>query len=188
MEAYAFSACHGAPIRQPGAYFATLIGKQFPVNVRHPVFRPFPLSFTPAVVQHYELEFTPLAYSSPTVVSYSSDKWGAVSEMFWNTALVFFYEQHLTWVQNTYGRGPKDRDNWPPLIRFAWLLRNAAVHHHGKINLTDPKVPPISWHHLKYDHTNAGTKVFGDVMSLADMLIFLVEMSDELDRLGCPHP
>jgi len=188
MEVYAFSACQGAPIKPPGRYFATLISKQFSVNVRHAVFLPFPLSFTSTVVQHYEIEFTPAAYASPTLVKFSSDRWGEVATMFWNTALVFFYEQHLWWVHKTYGRGPKDRDNWPSIIRFAWLLRNAAVHHHGAINLTDPKVPPISWHHLKYDHTHAGMKVFGDVMSMADMLIFMVEMSDELDRLGCPQP
>ncbi|MGA7453722.1 MAG: hypothetical protein WBW73_21425 [Rhodoplanes sp.] len=108
--------------------------------------------------------------------------------MFWNTALLFFYEQHLPWVQNTYGRNSKDRDNWPPIIRFARALRNAAVHHQGKLNITDPKVPPVSWHHLNYDHTNAGLKIFGDVMNLADMLIFMVELSDEFDRLECPYP
>lgn len=189
MEVYAVCASQGAPIRPPGQHFATLIGKQFAVNVRHSVFLPFPISFTKTVVQNYELEFTSAAYTSPTVVHFSSEKWGEVATLFWNSALVFFYEQHLPWIQDTYGRGANDRDNWPPLFRFAWLLRNAAVHHHGAINLTDPMVPPVSWHHLKYDHTNgAGTKVFGDAMSMADMLIFLVELSDELDRLGCPHP
>jgi hypothetical protein len=189
MEVYAFSAAHGAPkIQQDGTHFATLIGKQFPVNVRHPVFRPFPLSFTPTVVQHYELEFTQLAYSSPTVVTYSSDKWGAVAEWVWSNALVFFYEQHLPWVHDTYGKTSKDRDKWPPIIRFAWALRNAALHHEGRLNITDPNVPPVTWHHLNYDYKDAGLKVFGNVMNLADMLIFMVEFSDELDRLGCPHP
>lgn len=106
--------------------------------------------------------------------------------MFWNTALVFFYEQHRPWLQEKFGSGPKNLNNWPSIFRFAWALRNAAAHHNGALNITDPNVPPITWHQLKYDHTNAGLRVFGDVMSMADMLIFLIEMSDELDGLGCP--
>jgi hypothetical protein len=73
------------------------------------------------------------------------------------------------------------------MFRFAWALRNAAAHHGGRLNITDHKVPPITWHHLKFDHNDAGLRVFGEVVNMADMLIFLIEMSDELDRLRHPH-
>ena len=127
METYAVSASQGLPIRPPGNHFATLISKQFPVRIRHSVFGPFWASFQPIPLQHYELNFVPATPPSTTTVNFSSAKWGTVAEMFWNTALIFFYEQHRPWLQQTYGRSPKEMDNWPPILRFAWALRNAAA-------------------------------------------------------------
>jgi hypothetical protein len=187
MEIYAVAASQSLTIRPPGNHFATLISNQFPVEIRHSVFGPFWASFQPTKLLHYEFEFVQTRERTSQKLI-SSNAWGDVAKLFWNTALVFFYEQHRPWIQTQYGRTSKDIDKWPAILRFAWALRNAAAHHGGVLNITDPRVPPVTWHHLKYDHTNVGLRVFGDVMSIADMLIFLVEMSDELDRLGCPHP
>ncbi len=154
--------------------------------IKHYIFGPFWASFHPVTITEYEFDFV----DPPPVPTreLKSDKWGGLGEMFWNNLLVFFYEQHLRWIQQKFGQQSKDRDKWPEHFRFAWALRNAAVHHGGHLNLTDPKVPPIKWHHLQYDHTNGvGTRLFGDIMHLGDMLIFLIELSDEFDRLGCPQ-
>jgi hypothetical protein len=188
METYAVSAAKNVVIRQPGNHFSTLISKQFPIHVRHSVYGPFWASFQPTKMVAYEFNFVPASKPKDNLIHFHSDTWGSVAEMFWNMALVFFYEQNLPWINRTFGSSSKDRDGWPAIFRFAWALRNAAVHHNGKLNITDPNVPPIVWHHLRYDHNDVGLKVFGDVLTLADMLIFLVEMSDELDRLGAPHP
>jgi hypothetical protein len=187
METYAISASQGLKIHPPGNNFATIICNQFPVEIRHPVFGPFYSAFQPHNVVSYELTIVP-ARQRNNVLTMESAKWGAIAEMFWNTALVFFYEQHLPWIQSTYGRSARERDQWPAIFRFAWALRNAATHHHGALNITDPMVPPITWHHLKFDHNNAGLRVITDVMSLGDVLLFLIEMSDEFDRRGCPKP
>jgi hypothetical protein len=186
METYAVCASQGEPVRPPGRYFAVLISKLFPIHIRYNVFGPFWAAFKPIHILNYEFTFV-TASPRPMDKILTSAKWGAIAEMFWNTSLIFFYEQHRPWIQNTLGSQPKDMDRWPPIFRFAWALRNAAAHHGGKLNITDPRVPPITWHHLKYDHRDAGLRIFGDVMNVADMLIFLIEMSDELDRVGCPQ-
>jgi len=63
-------------------------------------------------------------------------------------------------------------------------------HHGGAVNITDPKVRPVRWYNQSYDYRNAGTKIIGPpVMTFGDILVLLFEISDELDRLGCPpHP
>lgn len=190
LEAYAVCAANNIPIKPVGNWFGTLQSKQFPVNVRHSTFGPFPKSFSSKThQQRYQFQFVPAAPEPASSVYFQSDTWGEVSNMFWNSTLVFFYEQHVPWIRNKFGTSQKDRDTrWPPIFRFAWALRNAAAHHHGKLNITEESVPPVIWHHLKFDHTDKGVRVLGDVMNITDVLIFLIEMSDELDVQGCPFP
>jgi hypothetical protein len=95
---------------------------------------------------------------------------------------VDFYEKHRPWIGKTLGA----LDKWPELFRFAWAVRNAISHHGGKINITDPKLRPVVWHKLSYDYHHAGTEIIGPVLALADMIILMFEISDELDRLKCP--
>jgi hypothetical protein len=188
METYAVCAANNLAIRPPGQQFARLGCRQFPLDIRHNVFGPFWATFQPSItINAYELFFEPKQQRGQQT-QFTSDKWGRLAEMFWHMGLLYFYEQHVSWIHQTYGRQPKDRDTWPSLLRFAWALRNAATHHNGCLNITDPKVPPVVWHHLKYDHNDAGLRVLGDVMTLGDILVFLIEFSDELDRLGCPNP
>lgn len=174
----------GDIVPTPGQYRAAIQCRQFNLDIKHFVFGPFWAAFQPNTIVAYEFEFVQPNRDSPKILE--SDKWGAIAEMFWNTALVFFYEQNRQWIQQTFGSSSKDLNNWPPIFRFAWALRNAASHHGGRLNITDEKVLPVTWHHLSYDHRNVGLRVFGDVMTLGDMLLFLVQFSDELDRLGAP--
>ena len=48
IETHAFYAWQKVPPKSGHNWYATLVGKQFPVNVRHPVFGPYPLSFQTA--------------------------------------------------------------------------------------------------------------------------------------------
>lgn len=176
----------GPLIPPPGHYRASLQCRQFPIDIKHFIFGPFWATFQPGISTEYEFDFVPTEGPKPKQLT--SPKMGSIAVMFWNNLLVFFYEQHARWIRKRYGQHGKDIDKWPELFRFAWALRNAAVHHDGRLNITDEKVPPIKWHHLQYDHSNTGLRVFEEVMTLGDMLLFLIEMSDELDRLGSPHP
>ncbi|HJL66809.1 MAG TPA: hypothetical protein QF900_08285 [Arenicellales bacterium] len=91
MEVYAISACNKLPIKKPGAHFATLISAQFPVEIRHPVFKPFWISFQNVIVNHYEIEFVPVR-KRKNQIFLESPAWGAVATRFWQTLFVFFYE------------------------------------------------------------------------------------------------
>jgi hypothetical protein len=183
MELWAFTSVREMPRRAPGNWFATLNGKQFPINIQHPVFGPFWAAFQQNEVAYYELTFVP-ATPKQNVTEISGPKWGEVATMFWNNALIYLYEQHRPWINCKYGSSSKDRNEWPSIFRFVWALRNAAAHHAGRLNLTDD-VPPVTWHHLKFDHNNKD-RVIDEVMSFADILVLMVEFSDELDALGCP--
>lgn len=111
-----------------------------------------------------------------------------MSELFFRAALVLFYERHIDWITSH----ERDLEKRPDIFRFAWLLRSAAAHK-GPLNMTDRKRRSFVWHHLKFDHSHATFYVFGGeeegakAMSIGDVLIFLCEMSDKLDSLGCPQ-
>jgi hypothetical protein len=94
---------------------------------------------------------------------------------------VLFYERHKDWLVMTYASDP---DKWPELFRFLRAIRN-AVAHDGKIGLRQ-KDRPVVWHHAKYDQASNGRIVLPGELSVADILILMFEVSDELDRLGAP--
>jgi hypothetical protein len=165
----------------------SLISELFGICVRVPVFYPFPASFNPALAAPYEIIFVDGGMPSDATDHHSPEMAGA-SLMIWNMAVVFFYQQQLEAIRARYGRKPEDiENNWPEIARFAWALRNAASHHRAALNFTS-NVRPVKWHHLQYDHRDNGKRIIGEAMRPADVFIFLVEFSDELDRLGIPLP
>lgn len=165
----------------------------FPLQFRLAPFGVFKAALHSMEIGAIEVRFDPKLPPPPGMVDSGALRLKAVNEMFFNAALVVFYERHRPWIHAKYGGNARDRDKWPETLRFAWVLRNAAAHHSGALNITDKSLRPFVWHHLKFDHTDEGFKVLGgeaagaSAMSVADVSIFLVEMSDELDRLGCPQ-
>lgn len=103
------------------------------------------------------------------------------------TALfVKFYESHVPWLRQTFGN---ERKKWPPIFYFARNLRNFLVHHGGKVHFERPNDPPAAWHHFTYSPADDGQPaVAPNHIYLGEMIILLVELSDELDRLSCPKP
>jgi hypothetical protein len=93
-----------------------------------------------------------------------------------------FYEQHKEWMRNNLGR---DLTNWPPTLYFGRTIRN-CIAHDGKIRITDTNAKPATWYNLSYSAEDNGREVFFKDLSMGDLLILMLEMSDELDRLGCP--
>src|SRR5262245_29807025 len=91
MEVIAVSAVKGLAIPpQPGDWFASLECRQFPIRIQHAVHKPLWASFQATVIKSYELNFVPAATPKENIVHFSSEKWGAVAEIFWNMVLVFF--------------------------------------------------------------------------------------------------
>jgi hypothetical protein len=163
----------------------------FPVQFRLAPFGLFRIALWGGDVGGIEFRIDP-KFPGPPIDIDEALRIKAVNELFFNAALVVFYERHRPWINSTYGSNSADREKWPEILRFAWALRNAAAHHGGALNITDKSVRAVEWHHLKFDHTHTGYKVLGGLaggdaaLSIGDVAIFLVEMSDELDRLGCP--
>jgi hypothetical protein len=182
MQWVAFDAMSQRPPPR-GPATAGLVSAVFGIRIFYPIYSRFKNSFNPALAAPVEITIVDGAMP-PDLEEYKSDEMGGTSLMIWNMALVFFYEQQLDGMRAKFG---KRTDNWPEIARFAWALRNAAAHN-GALHFTSPDVRPVHWHHLRYDARDNGTKVIGKIMQPGDVLIFLIEFSDELDRLGLPPP
>jgi hypothetical protein len=162
---------------------ASLVSTLFGVLVQMPIYFHFAASFNPALAAPVEIKIVD-GGMPPGLDEYTSQDMVGTSLMIWNMALVFFYEQQLDGMRAKFG---KRRDSWPEIARFAWALRNAAAHN-GALHFTSADARPVQWHHLRYDARDNGKKVIGDIMKPADVLIFLIEFADELDRIGIPLP
>jgi hypothetical protein len=100
---------------------------------------------------------------------------------------VDLFEQHRLWLRTRYGG---DANAWPSLFNFARLIRNFISHHRGHIHFDNKNAPPVSWHHVVYSPKDEGKLAVGHGADFlpADIIILLVEFSQELDRVGCPFP
>ena len=110
---------------------------------------------------------------------------GVVSACFYamNPIFVEYFEAYRPWIDTNVSR---DRYQWPAPWTFAWIVRNAIVHNKGALAWDDPNRAPISWHTLKYSHADNRRQIIGPDLSVADLVILLLEMNEALDRLGCP--
>jgi hypothetical protein len=96
---------------------------------------------------------------------------------------VDFIEKHRSWIRSAYGG---DANAWPNLLNFARLVRNFISHHGGRVHFDNSNAPSVAWHSLTYGPADEGKLAVGGDLFLGDMIILLVEVSHELDRLGCP--
>ena len=160
--------------------FVTVECAQFPLRFKLPTFGPFAAALREEPVARYQIGVEPL---EAVREDFQTTGLLRIAQRIYNAALLAFYERHREWVRNKYSG---DVEKWPELFRFAWALRNAATHHDGILHITDPARRKVVWHHLSYDHQDAGKPVLGAILSGGDVLLLLFEMSDDLDTLGCP--
>ena len=57
--------------------------------------------------------------------------------------------------------------------------------HGGKLNMSDLKARDVEWYQLKYGVKDDGRSIYLDI-GPGDFIILMFEMSDELDKAGCP--
>jgi hypothetical protein len=96
---------------------------------------------------------------------------------------VDFWEKHRRWIRRTCGT---ESYKWPPIFEFARMVRNFISHHAGHVHFDNQNAPAVTWHHLRYSSADEGKRVVGTDIQLAELIILLFEIGDELDRLGCP--
>lgn len=93
-----------------------------------------------------------------------------------------FFENYRPWLDRTVAT---DCYQWPAVWNFGRIVRNAASHG-GRLDWRNSKAPPISWHHLDYSTSEHGRQIICGDLDVADLLLLMLEMDAELDRLGCP--
>jgi hypothetical protein len=100
-----------------------------------------------------------------------------------NPIYVEFYEQYKEWLTENIGSNTHE---WPTPWAFARTVRNAIVHNRGVIHWDDPHKTSVKWHNLTYSHAENRRQIIGIDLSLADLVMLLLEMNEALDHAGCP--
>ncbi len=100
------------------------------------------------------------------------------------TAAVFlaYFERYNEWLDENLGTDA--HVNWPMTLNFARVVRNAASH--GKINIRNPRAPPVTWRGLAYAQADNGKQDFGEDLYTGDIIQLMLQTGDELDALGVP--
>lgn len=95
---------------------------------------------------------------------------------------ITFFEDYRAWYRaNVEG----DMSKWPSPWSFGRVIRN-AMSHRGVLNIYNSNGPTVAWHHLSYSPQDTGKRVLGTELNFTDILMLMIEMSDDLDQRGCP--
>lgn len=160
----------------------SLACSRFPLQVIIPISGPFYL----AMLKNPVPTIYPITFEKyqPEPQGHTAPQLRTINVTVFCAFFVMFYERYRPWLQIQFGREVRD---WPELFRFCWAIRNAAAHHEAHINFTNPTCKPVSWEGLTYSPLDNGKTIFGpNDLSVGDIFILLLEMSDELDELGAP--
>jgi hypothetical protein len=111
------------------------------------------------------------------------ERHGALALQLMTPIYVDFFEKHRSWIKNKFGG---DAYAWPSIFNFARALRNFVSHHSGQVHFENPNAGPVSWHHLSYSPSDEGRSVLSADIEIGDLIVLLFELSDELDKAGCP--
>lgn len=93
-----------------------------------------------------------------------------------------FFENHRPWLDTQLSENPYE---WPEVWNFSRVVRNAASHG-GRINWRNQKSPAVTWRHLSYSAADRNKTVICGDLDVADLILLMLDMNDELDKLGCP--
>lgn len=102
-----------------------------------------------------------------------------------SAALVQLYEENLQFLNDEYGE--RQYWKWPNFWNFVRAVRNSCSHGY-KLRIDSKTAPAVTWHGVSYHSSQNGHLVIGGDFLLGDILILMVEVSEELDKLGCPVP
>jgi hypothetical protein len=103
-----------------------------------------------------------------------------------STIFASFYEAHKDWMESKAGL-TQEVAKWPVVLNFGRVVRN-FISHSGRVYFKKQTSAPVSWHHLTYSPADQGRRVIGTELYYPELLILMIEMSDELDALNAPVP
>jgi hypothetical protein len=178
---------HVEPIEETARNATRAECTQFPsIVVRFPIFTLLRTTIQATPLSEFTIGFVvrkpppplPPGKAQSTVKGHGKFVLGLMTPLY-----VDFFERHREWMEETF---PTQKDQWPPLFFFAFMLRNFISHSAGRVQFSYDESPPISWHALNYSPADKGREILGADIDIGDLIVLLFELSDELDRLGCP--
>jgi hypothetical protein len=170
--------------------YTTLVCSQLPVDIRFPVFGPIEMVLRGEIPKLVGVNFVEKSnYRKPNYsvwaagiqASAPNDGLGELIQNLFSPYFVEFYEEYRQWIFDAAGRP----DFWPEVWRFGRVVRN-AISHGGEVKIDRPDEKPVTWYGLTYSASDNGSVILGRIIGLGDMVALMVDMSDELDRMGCP--
>ena len=104
---------------------------------------------------------------------------------------VEYYEDNRPWLEAWVERTSSPRPKhlflaFPAVWQFARVIRNGLSHGGSRIPISDPAFAPVTWHALTYGPSDDGRRFLGSDLSIADLVLLMLEMAEALDNLGCP--
>lgn len=149
---------------------------QFPLDVHLPLNGPVQAALKGQKPDQIQIKFEPTPVKSK---DYTTESNGfreilpyAISPIF-----ISFYENARPFLASKFGT---NQAKWSPIWAFAHAIRNACAHG-DHLLITHHR--SVFWYHLTYDESQNGKRIVGGDLNLADMLVLLFELSDDLDRL-----
>jgi hypothetical protein len=182
VAACIFSAidCHAGGTGRPNSGDVISVeSKQFPLKVYLPLYLVVEAAIKGREADEINIDILP---NTPAAEGNATDGFKRVIGHAISPLFVTFFENHKSWLEGSRGADPY---NWPDVLNFGRVVRNASSHG-GKLNFTRT-ARPVTWHNLTYDPAKDQGRLIGADLPMADLLILMLEMSGELDQLGCPN-
>lgn len=174
--AQASRAYHGQPEFNLGDY-AILPCKHNDLQIRLPLGYVFEIALQGK--KPGQLQIGVEAKQPPFMTGPGGKGFAAIMRNLISPVFIAFFEDHKVPVYTRYGNNSED---WPQTLAFARLVRGALAHE-GKLNLRGKRITPTEWRGLTYSHDNDEREIIGTDINVADMLLLMLDMNDELDLL-----
>jgi len=174
----------GASTEWKDGSYTTSLCNQFPIQVRLPLFglleNIIDNKKPPTVISfHVEAQQDHPKLADPKLVWKAVDVNNILINVI-SPVFIAFFEPYREWLKDTAAIS-----DWPAKLRFGRVIRNAAAHG-GKLNMTDKKAETVTWYNTTYQVGDQGRLVVGGDLQFADIMILMMEISDELDTMKAP--
>jgi hypothetical protein len=182
-----FHVLKGSGAIEPG-HGASFNCKQVPVSIGLPVDKALETALADKIPDAIEVNIGPnepelLLFGPWSAGIQASPRSKGLRNIFPNVitpVFVEFYESYKRWLIGTFGQSAQ----WPPVWRFARVIRN-SISHGARVKIERPNDPPVTWYGLTYSFADNGAITVGCDLAPGDLLLLLLELSDELDAAGC---
>lgn len=93
---------------------------------------------------------------------------------------VDFYENSIDSFEEKFGG--RDGSQWPKTLDFARVVRNSCSHG-GKLFFRNKNNRSVSWRDIQYGPQDHGKVVICGELSIADIIILMIDINDELAEI-----